>query len=80
MNEKVPDTATYLLMSIFPQLPIVLYLAYFQPTVFPVDPILGTFMLAFLVAELILGVLLIRKQIKQQTTYFMSSIERVEDE
>lgn len=78
MTEKVPDTATYLLMSVFPQFPIVLYLAYLQPTIFPVDPVLGSFMITFLIAEFLFGVRLVRKQIKQQTTNFLSSLEHVD--
>jgi hypothetical protein len=48
----VPELATYLLITFFPQLPFVLYLAYAQPVRFPVDPVLGTFMLIFLVSSI----------------------------
>lgn len=48
---QVPELATYLLISFFPQLPFVLYLAYVQPVMFPVDPVLGTFMIIFLVSS-----------------------------
>lgn len=78
MGENVPDTATYLLMTLFPQLPITFYLAYFQPTIFPVDPVLGSIMVIFLLLELTFGVLLIRKQIHMQTIQFESSIERLD--
>ena len=73
MKEKVPDISTHLLISVFPQLPLVIYLAYFQPVLFPVDPILGTFMIVFIVVEFIFGIALVRKQIKLQTTEFISS-------
>jgi transmembrane protein 17 len=78
MQEKVPDTATYLLMTAFPQFPIVLYLAYLQPTMFPVDPVLGSLMIVFLLAEFFFGVVLVRRQIKLQTASFMSSIESID--
>jgi hypothetical protein len=78
VRDKVPDTATYLLMSVFPQFPIVLYLSYLQPVLFPADPVLGSFMLTFIVLEFVFGVILVRKQIKLQTTDFMSSIERID--
>lgn len=48
-NLKVPELATYLLISVFPQTPLILYLAYVQPVKFPIDYILGSFMLVFLV-------------------------------
>ena len=53
LQETVPDTSTFLLMSVFPQLPIVCYLAYFQPVLFPVDYVVGSLMLIILVNLLI---------------------------
>ena len=47
----MPDTAAYLLISVFPQLPITLFLGYFQEILFPVDYILGSIMLVFLVSS-----------------------------
>ena len=44
------DLATFLLITIFPQTPFVLYFAYIQPVIFPVDPIVGTLMLLYLVS------------------------------
>ena len=46
---QVADLATFLLITIFPQTPFVLYFAYIQPVIFPVDPIVGTLMLLSLV-------------------------------
>ena len=51
INSQVPELATCLLISLFPQLPFILYLAYVQPVMFPVDTVLGTFMVIFLVRE-----------------------------
>ena len=47
---QVPQLATYLLISLFPQLPFIIYLGYVQPVRFPVDPVLASFMIAFLVS------------------------------
>ena len=47
---QVADLATFLLITIFPQTPFVLYFAYIQPVIFPVDPIVGTLMLLYLVS------------------------------
>jgi hypothetical protein len=37
-------------MTVFPQLPIVIYLAYFQILRLPIDPIMGSLMIIFLVS------------------------------
>jgi hypothetical protein len=50
LTEKVPNLATYLLMTVFPQLPLVVYLGYLQGVTFPIDNILGSFMLICLVS------------------------------
>jgi hypothetical protein len=75
MKEKVPDIATFLLITIFPQTPFILYFSYIQPVKFPVDPILGSFMLTFLVVEVISAIQLVRVQIRSQTTQFMRLCE-----
>jgi hypothetical protein len=49
---QVADLATFLLITLFPQTPFVLYFAYIQPVIFPVDPIVGTMMLLCLVSLL----------------------------
>lgn len=49
LRETVPDTATFLLMGLFPQCAVVAYQAFFQPILYPVDYILGIIMLIFLV-------------------------------
>lgn len=49
LRETVPDTATFLLMGLFPQCAVVAYQAFFQPILFPIDYILGVIMLFFLV-------------------------------
>lgn len=50
LKETVPDTATFLLMGLFPQCALVAYLAFFQPILYPIDYILGALMLLFLVS------------------------------
>lgn len=75
LRERVPELSTYLLISLFPQLPFVLYLAYVQPVQFPSDPILGSFMLVFLLLELMTGVYAVQVQITSQTAQFMRLCE-----
>lgn len=54
LTEKVPSLATYLLMTIFPQLPLIVYLGFLQGVTFPIDNILGSFMLMCLVKSFVL--------------------------
>ena len=49
LREKVPEMLTYLLISFFPQLPLVFYMSFFQEISFPIDPIIGVIMLVLLV-------------------------------
>ncbi len=75
MMEKVPELATYVLLTIFPQMPFMIYFAYVQPVLFPVDPILGSFMLIYLVVQIYFGLITIRNQIRSQTSQFMRLCE-----
>ena len=75
MTEKVPELATYVLLTIFPQMPFMIYFAYVQPVLFPVDPILGTFMLIALVIQVYFGFITIQQQIRSQTSKFMRLCE-----
>lgn len=49
LNERVPDLSSFLLISLFPQFPIVIFLGYVQSIKYPIDSILGTIMIVFLV-------------------------------
>lgn len=71
LKEKVPDLATYLLMSTFPQLPLVVYLAYLQSIKYPIDNIVGSIMLVLLIIQIYSGVLTVRRLIRMQTSQFM---------
>ena len=71
LREKVPDFATYLLMTIFPQFPIVVYLAYLQRVKFPIDRVLGSFMVIIYVFQVVYGTGTLRGFIRSQTAQFM---------
>ena len=79
LKERVPELSTYILMTIFPQIPFVLYLAYVQPVLFPVDPILGSFMLVFLTTQLLFGWQTVRVLIRSQTAHFLRVSEEDRD-
>lgn len=74
LKENVPSLATYLLVTLFPQMPFILYLAYIQPVLFPIDPIIGSLMVVFLVVQFVLGFAATRKIIRSQTVQFMRLI------
>mmetsp|Transcript_20145 Transcript_20145/g.33946 ORF Transcript_20145/g.33946 Transcript_20145/m.33946 type:complete len:84 (+) Transcript_20145:290-541(+) len=78
LREKVPDLLTYLLISVFPQLPLVLYLAFFQEISFPLDPIIGVIMLAVLVSQFYLGHSTLQQLIRTQTAQFLRLCDREE--
>jgi hypothetical protein len=73
LKESVPSLATYLLVTIFPTTPFILYLAYIQPVLFPIDPIIGSLMVVCLVVQFIMGFNATRKIIRSQTVQFMRS-------
>ncbi len=63
--------ATYLLMTLFPQSFLVIYLGFLQRVEYPIDHILGSFMSICLALQLILGAYSLRSLIKTQTSQFM---------
>jgi len=72
---QVPAIATYVLLTIFPCMPFMIYFAYVQPVLFPVDPILGSFMLLALIVQVFFGIRTMRQQIRSQTAQFMRLCE-----
>ena len=75
LKETVPDSATFLLITLFPQTAIVAYMAYFQPFMFPADYISGTILLLFLLFEFVMGIVSIKTLIAAQTAQFMRLCE-----
>ncbi len=75
MKERVPDIATFLLISIFPQLPFVVFLGFFQTVYYPIDVILGSLMIIFLILNIYFGFRSIRFLIRSQTAQFMRLCE-----
>jgi transmembrane protein 17 len=71
LREKVPDLATYLLMTSFPQFPLVIYLAYLQRVKYPIDSILGSMMLLLTILQSYYGLSSMKRLIRSQTAQFM---------
>lgn len=55
MSVQVAHLSTFLLMTVFPQMPLVVFLAYFQALRYPIDSILGSFLFIFLVCVSLLN-------------------------
>lgn len=55
-RSRIPKVVSFLLITFFPQLPLVVYLGYFQELIFPCDIVLRTLMLMVICSELVVGV------------------------
>ncbi|GBG28061.1 Transmembrane protein 17 [Hondaea fermentalgiana] len=70
LQEKLPQMSVFLLLSLFPQLPCLLYLMNLQDLQFPVERILGGFMFTFTGVELVMGYHAMQALVKKQTTSY----------
>ncbi|GMH73082.1 hypothetical protein TrLO_g12048 [Triparma laevis f. longispina] len=80
LKERVPQMSAFLLMTIFPQLPCVLYLGFYQEFIYPFDESTGAVMLVILVVELFFGYLTLHTLIQRQTAQFYRLCQEEEDE
>ena len=55
-NDGLSELATFILLSIFPQIWIAIYMTFLQEIVLPIDSILGMIMLLVLLSEVVLAV------------------------
>jgi hypothetical protein len=78
LKEKVPDLLTFLLVSVFPQLPLVIYISFFQEILFPVDYIMGPALLVMMAVQIGLGYYTLRSLIQSQTANFLRLCENEE--
>ncbi|GAQ86705.1 hypothetical protein KFL_003060040 [Klebsormidium nitens] len=70
LQEKVPFVAAFMLLTLFPGLPVCLYFMFVQKHLEPSDKAVGTLMAIFLVLELFTAVHAIRQLIRSQTLKF----------
>ncbi|CAM9614142.1 unnamed protein product [Ectocarpus sp. 13 AM-2016] len=70
IKEMVPHMCAFLLMTVFPQMFCLAFLAFFQEHQFPVDPIFGAIHIAFLASETIIGYNGIKAIINKRTAQF----------
>jgi transmembrane protein 17 len=79
LKERVPQMSAFLLMTIFPQLPTVIYLAFYQEYIFPFDEAAGALMFAMLIIELVVGYVTLHTLIQRQTAQFYRLCQEEED-
>jgi transmembrane protein 17 len=79
LKERVPQMSAFLLMTIFPQLPCVLYLAFFQEFIYPFDAGAGVVMFTLLLIELFAGYMTLHTLIARQTAQFYRLCQEEED-
>jgi len=70
IEERVSKLAASSMLSIFPQVPILVYIGYFQEIVFPADCIFSICMLLLMVVEFIFCFQMLRRLIKMKTLSF----------
>jgi transmembrane protein 17 len=70
LQEKVPETSAFLVISLFPQLPALIYLTLLQEHAYPFDRIFGWLLLVQLGLEFVIGTNSLRKMIRHQTAQF----------
>ena len=70
VEERVSKLSASILLSIFPQIPALIYIGYFQEMVFPSDRLLSLWMLILIVVELIISISVLRKLIRMKTIAF----------
>ena len=68
--------SAFLLMTIFPQLPCVLFLGFYQELLFPFDESCGAIMVILLVVELLIGYLTLHSLIARQTAQFYRLVQK----
>mmetsp|Transcript_16817 Transcript_16817/g.32797 ORF Transcript_16817/g.32797 Transcript_16817/m.32797 type:complete len:165 (-) Transcript_16817:148-642(-) len=78
LQEKLPQMSVFLLLSLFPQLPCLLYLMQLQDLQLPMEKILGGIMFAFTGFELIIGYHAMQALVKKQTVTYSRLIEHEE--
>lgn len=75
MRESVSHLSTFLLMTVFPQMPVCIFLGYLQLSRIPIDPVINSLMFIFLCIEFIIGSITIKIVIRHQTAQFMQLVD-----
>lgn len=80
IQERVSKLAASMLLSFFPQLPVLLYFGYYQEIIFTADSIFSLILIILLNLELILSLITIRRFIQNKTQQFYRFCRQEADE
>lgn len=72
---QVQHVAAFFILSVIPQLLLVAYQTFLQPSLLPIDQISGGILLVFLLFEILLGYVAVKHIIRIQTTRFRLDFE-----
>lgn len=75
LQQKVPQLLAFLLVSVFPQAPCLIYLMSSQGVLLPLDTITAATMLLFVFLEVTFGYRLLRTLVAKQTASFVRLVQ-----
>jgi len=79
LKERVPQMSAFLLITIFPQFPCVIFFAFYQEFLLPFDKSIGFLMFFMLWIELVFGVVALQGLIRRQTAQFFRLCQEEEE-
>ncbi len=70
IQERVSKLATAMLLSIFPQLPALVYLGFYQEIIFPTDVVFAIILIAIIILQIVIAFFTLRRFIREKTRMF----------
>ncbi|CAM9738578.1 unnamed protein product, partial [Heterosigma akashiwo] len=70
LRERIPSLIAFLMITVFPEVPVLVYLALVQELIFPFDQIMALIIIIICCMEFILGYRCVRSLIQHQTARF----------
>ena len=80
IQEKVSKLATSMLLSLFPQLPILIYLGSYQEIIFPSEKVFVSILIALDVVQICFALFTLRRFIKEKTRRFYRQCRKEEED
>jgi hypothetical protein len=80
LREQLPQMSVFVMISIFPQVPCLLYLTQLQLMQLPIENALGGLLLALVVAEIFVGFSAARRLMGKQRQSYVRLVELLEKE
>lgn len=80
LNERVPESAAFVLTTLFPAIPCNLYMTFVQEHRYPFEQLAGGVLLAMLALELAIGLFALRALIRRKTAMFFRLVNEESDD